>query len=241
MPRHVDPDERRQHIAHAAWRVILDGGLEAATVRNVAAEATLSVGSLRHYFAAQSDLLAFALHSVGERIRARVRRAAAASEDPRDRADRVLGELLPIDDERRIEAELRLAFVGRARVARELHAERAAAFDNTRQLCARVLGDLVTAGLAPADLDLDLETSRLHALVEGLALHGASRPDQVSADQVAATVAHHLDTLCTAPMAEPGADPATEPATQPLAGTRPDETATQPNRRGLLRPRRRQP
>ena len=59
MPKIVDHDKQRQRVAEVALRVIQRGGLEKATVRNIAEEAELSVGSLRHYFTSQAELLAF--------------------------------------------------------------------------------------------------------------------------------------------------------------------------------------
>jgi Uncharacterized protein conserved in bacteria len=59
VPKVVDPAERRRELAEAVWRVIRRDGLEQASVRNVAREADLSMGSLRHYFATQSELMAF--------------------------------------------------------------------------------------------------------------------------------------------------------------------------------------
>jgi DNA-binding transcriptional regulator YbjK len=72
MPKLVDPDQRRSELAQAVWTVIRRDGLQRASVRNVAREAGLSMGSLRHYFASQSELLCFAMQLVGDRARARV-------------------------------------------------------------------------------------------------------------------------------------------------------------------------
>ncbi|MDP8952326.1 MAG: TetR family transcriptional regulator, partial [Actinomycetota bacterium] len=72
MPKVVDSDARRTQIAEAVWRVILRGGLERASVRNVAREAGLSMGSLRHYFGTQAELPAFAMQLVTERVRGRI-------------------------------------------------------------------------------------------------------------------------------------------------------------------------
>ena len=50
MPIVVDPEERRRDLAEAVWRVVRRDGLERASVREVAREAGVSMGSLRHYF-----------------------------------------------------------------------------------------------------------------------------------------------------------------------------------------------
>ena len=115
MPKLVDPDQRRSELAQAVWTVIRRDGLQRASVRNIAREAGLSMGSLRHYFASQSELLCFAMQLVGDRARARVAALEPAA-DPRRRAEQLLAELVPLDDERRAESEVWLAFTGHALV-----------------------------------------------------------------------------------------------------------------------------
>ncbi|MBY6274089.1 MAG: TetR family transcriptional regulator, partial [Bacillaceae bacterium] len=60
MPKIVDHEQRKERIAEACWRVILKRGMKGATVRNIAKEAGLSPGSLRHYFSSQGDLYLYA-------------------------------------------------------------------------------------------------------------------------------------------------------------------------------------
>jgi AcrR family transcriptional regulator len=115
VPKIVDPVERRLAVAAAVWRVVRRDGLAQASVRNVAREAGLSAGALRHYFATQSELLAFTLRMIMERIERRIA-ALPAEPDPRRRAELVLAELLPMDAERAAENEVWLAFTARAMV-----------------------------------------------------------------------------------------------------------------------------
>ena len=123
MPRQLDTDARRRELGEAAWRVIRRDGLEHASVRNVAAEAGLSAGSLRHVFPSQSELLGFALELVGERVAARIA-ALDGSGEARAAVERVLAEIVPLDPDRRAEFEVWLAFVARARVDPALRAGR---------------------------------------------------------------------------------------------------------------------
>ena len=60
MPKIVDPEEKRTQIAYAAWSVIADGGLAAATLRAVAAEARMSMGAVQHYFDSKESMLLYA-------------------------------------------------------------------------------------------------------------------------------------------------------------------------------------
>jgi BetI-type transcriptional repressor, C-terminal len=58
---------------------------------------------------------------------------------------------------------------------------------------------LADAGLTPADLDIPLEATRLHALLDGLAVHAVMRPESVTPERIKAVIARHLDTLQAGP------------------------------------------
>lgn len=192
MPKVVDPVARRQEVAEAVLRVVRRDGLEQASVRNVAREAGLSMGSLRHYFASQSELMVFAFRTVVDRIESRLARLEPGPE-PRRRAEDVLAELLPLDDERRTENELWLAFTSRAMVDPALRDLRDEGYDALRAGCRAILTDLAAAGLAPTDIHLEAE--RLHALLDGLAVHAAIRADMHTAESLRGAIARHLDAL----------------------------------------------
>jgi AcrR family transcriptional regulator len=190
MPR-IDPDQRRQEVAQAVWRVVLRGGVEKASVRNVAREAGLSMGSLRHYFATQSDLLRFTLRTVIERIEHRIA-SLPADPDPRSRAERTLLELLPLDTERAAENEVWLAFTARALVDPALRPIRDEGYATLRNGCRALVTALAPALPAP---ETEIATDRLHALLDGLAVHMATSPDIVTAARARAVVTAHLDDL----------------------------------------------
>ncbi|MDF2579632.1 MAG: TetR family transcriptional regulator, partial [Microbacterium sp.] len=64
-----------------------------------------------------------------------------------------------------------------------------------RRVCGAVIDDLTEAGELARDLDPHLESQRLHALLDGLALHlvwTSSRDAAVEAEQV---LSRHLDSL----------------------------------------------
>jgi AcrR family transcriptional regulator len=195
VPKVVDVGQRRTELAEAVWRVIRRDGLQRASVRNVAREAGLSMGALRHYFATQDELLRMAMALVTERVRARIERLAGVPASARERAQLVLEEVLPLDDDRRSEAEVWLALAGRALVDPGLAAVRDDADSDLHGLCAAVVTGLVESGEATPGLDLPLEVDRLHALLDGLALHALIRPGRLPTEQVRAVLGRHLDAL----------------------------------------------
>jgi AcrR family transcriptional regulator len=189
MPKLVDRDQRRQAIAEGVWRVIVRDGVAAASVRAVAAEVGLSAGSLRHFFPAHSDLLVYAMHLVVERIEARVADLPATTSRRRSVEQR-LQQLLPLDEERRIENEVWLAFTAHALVRRELRDVWDEVHRVQRDACALAVEQLGAA-------DVDVEARRLHALLDGLAVHAALSADDAAPDRLIAVLRRHLNSLET--------------------------------------------
>jgi AcrR family transcriptional regulator len=190
MPKIVDHEQRRRELAEAVWRVIHRHGVDGASVRTVAQEAGWSAGALRHYFGTQSELLEFAIELAAERIRERAD-ALELADNPRRAVERLLSELLPLDDERRSEAEVWLAFTARSLIDPQLQVKHAEIDDELRAACVRAVEML---GLLPGRRRA-LEAERLHALLDGLALHGAMRPERLPPRRIAAVLRRHLDEL----------------------------------------------
>ena len=59
MPRKIDRDRRKAQLAEAVWRIVVERGIGAVSVRAVAEEAGVAVGSLRHVFPTRAELLEF--------------------------------------------------------------------------------------------------------------------------------------------------------------------------------------
>lgn len=104
MPKRVDHAERRTEIAEALVRVAGRRGLHAAGMRDVAAEAGVSLRLVQYYFQTKEKLLFFGLELLTERFSERVSarvRAAGDSPGPRAMVEALLMAALPTDDESR--------------------------------------------------------------------------------------------------------------------------------------------
>lgn len=187
MPKLVDHAQRREELAAALWRVVVRHGIDDASLRRVAAEAGWSPGALRHYFATQTELVTFAMELVADRVGRRID-ALPAEADPRMRATRLLLEVLPLDTERRAEMQVWLAFTMRAFSDPELRARRDHAHAGLRELCRSAV--LLLGKPDPAH-----EAERLHALIDGLALHAILDPHTTTADRQVELITDHLDRL----------------------------------------------
>jgi len=174
----IDQDSRRHEIAHAVWRIVLRDGVSAVSIRDVAAEAGLAVGSVRHVFGSKAELLEYSMALVHEQTRDRVA-AHFAIKDPRKFAEAVLAELLPLDDQRRTEMAVNMAVVAESPSHPDLHRVALDAQQAVSEACVAVLTRLRHDDLIRPGADMAYEAERLHALVDGLALHAltAERKD----------------------------------------------------------------
>ena len=82
MPKIVDSQARREEIAHAVWSIAAREGINAATIRAVAAECDLSVGAIQHSFKSQASLQQFAMEIIVQRISHRLDTLKEIQEKP---------------------------------------------------------------------------------------------------------------------------------------------------------------
>lgn len=182
MPKQVDHDERRREIGDAVCRVMATRGLDAVSLRHVAAEADVSMGRVQHYFATKDDMLLFAFHQISDRVAARI--GAVHSPDPRTFLRALLLELLPLSPAARAEAPVLAAFLAQAvvepRLAEPLR-------EGGSQMVAFVAG-LITQIRPHGDAERD--AMALLAFVDGLMLQMLI--GQVSAEAAEEFVDHQL-------------------------------------------------
>lgn len=197
MVKRPSSEERREQIAEAVWRVIRRDGMAATSVRTVADEAGMSTGSLRHFFATQSELLLFAMELVSVRVENRI---AGIEFDPDiRRAIRQFAEqFVPLDADRREKMQVWEAFAAASRTEADLAVVRERTdrtlFGHFRQFV-EALSD---AGFLRSGSFVEREAMRLHALVDGLAAHGVNNPDRVNPAAITEVLDAHFDSLITA-------------------------------------------
>ena len=209
MPKFVDAVIRRQEIVDAVFRIIATDGLERASLREVADEAQLAVGSVRHYFASSDELLTHAFAVVVDRIVGRLTDADSllgdappASGEQHAAVLALLGEFLPLDEQRAVDACVWMAFKNAARTRPFLAAEA----DRSHRAVAAVVGGLIL-GLAEAEgadadhgagLDqqvLVTEAELLLAVLDGLTMHALLQPEWMTAVMCRDVLEAHLEGL----------------------------------------------
>lgn len=201
MPKIVDRTTRRTEVVEAVFRIAERDGLEHASLRNIAAEAGLAIGSVRHYFDDHSDVLEFAMRELVDRLTQRIVGRAARLIDPPPDLDRraavedLLAEFLPLDAQRHLECTAWLAFTNAARTRPTLQAYARELHDGLRMIIGRTMHRIEASGLAPERFDVTLETERTAAMLDGLTMAVVLQPDSTSADTARAVLRRHLDSL----------------------------------------------
>jgi AcrR family transcriptional regulator len=211
VPKFVDAALRRQEVVEAVFRIIAADGLERASLREVADEAELAVGSVRHYFASSEELLTHAFGAVVDRIVGRLTAAddrldalRPGTEEHYEAVMALLGELLPLDEERAVDACVWMAFKNAARTKPFLAPEA----DRSHRAVAAVMGRIVmelTGGdgdgagqpgpPGPDRQGLVTEAERLLATLDGLTMHALLQPEWMTAQMCRDVLDAHLSGL----------------------------------------------
>ncbi|RCV48979.1 TetR/AcrR family transcriptional regulator [Marinitenerispora sediminis] len=194
MPARIDPEQRRGHVVEAAFRLVVAEGIDGLSLRKVAAESGLNIGSVRHYFDGHEDLLAAAAEEAGDRMGRRLARrpveglrgltGAAAL----DALQALVEEVLPVDDERRAESIVVLELILAARTR--------PVFRPISERMAADLGQVVLDALAALGVrDPEAGAAQITALIGGLTLDTVTPHGSLSVEQLRATLRAHLGTL----------------------------------------------
>lgn len=197
MPRTADHDQRRAQIADGLVRVVARSGLYAVKMRDVAAEAGVSLRLVQYYFETKEQLIRGALKHLERQSNQRWADRIARLPDPhtaRDYVEAFLAEALPSDERSRIFHVVGTSYAALAMTDPEIaeqplvvgleHLE--------RQLAAR-LRTAQADGELPMDRNPGHEAAKLVALNHGLGT--TILVGQRTVRQAKAILRGHLDQL----------------------------------------------
>ena len=195
MPKRVDQDARRRALAEAVFAVVGRRGIEGAGLRDVAAEAGVSMGSVQHWFRTKDEMLLFALRHMRARVLARLQAALEGLENPTRRRTIAagLGVMLPVDPPGREEAWVNIAFFSAA-AANPAYAELLReGYSHLLGVSRASLRATAEAGELAPGVDPVAEATALFFLVQGLV--GPVLVGVLDAGEARDVVEHQLDRL----------------------------------------------
>ena len=196
MPARIDPEQRRQQVIEAAFRLVVAEGIEGLSLRKVADESGLNIGSVRHYFDGHQDLLTAAAEEAGARMGRRL------TTHPADKLRGLKGDaalnalqalvetVMPVDEPRRDEA---IVVVDLIMASRTMQVFRAMSQRMASDL-ATVLRDALDALCVP---EPDLAAAQLAAVIGGLTLDTVTPHGGLSVERLRTILRAHLRMLLT--------------------------------------------
>ena len=198
VPKIVDAGARRQDVVDAVFRIIASDGLERASLREVAEEAGLAVGSVRHYFASSDELLVHSFSVVIDRIAGRLELAleAVQGQAPGTPAHHgaavlLLEQLLPLDEERAVDVCVWLAFRNAARIKPVFAPEAARSHRAVAAVVGQLIMELLPGSAEQQDI-LVTEAERLLATLDGLCMHALLQSEWMTAQMCRDVLEAHL-------------------------------------------------
>jgi AcrR family transcriptional regulator len=170
VPKLVDHAERRRQIAEALLAVASTRGLHAATMREVAAEAGVSLRLVQYYFHSKDELLAGALEHLAARIGERVRERTARARGPYELLLGALSAVLPADEDGRRVILTYHSYYTHALSGGEPSARGARDAAALEELLAGYVARAQSEGSVDGSLDADVLAIELLALANGLGI-----------------------------------------------------------------------
>ncbi|MFT4230372.1 MAG: TetR/AcrR family transcriptional regulator [Microbacterium sp.] len=199
MPKVIDHDERRRHIVDVTWQIILEGGMETATMREIAARAGFANGALKHYFPGKDDIIRatydsalatmtqFVLDAVGDKRGIEAIRAHCLA-------------ALPLDDFSVSAGRVQVAFWNSALGNPDLATFFSRHMQEWRESIARYLAEGRADGEIVSDLSDDEVISRIMLLNTGANVLALLAPETSTRELQIAHLEALLSDLATAPV-----------------------------------------
>ncbi len=196
--------DRRTRVIEAVLAIAGERGLDEVSLRTVAAEAGVSMGTVQYYCRSKDDMLLLAFEHVSRETLRRARREDRRGLPAGTVVHRAVDQFLPRGPARTRHARVSLAFAARAAVNPRLAAVHAATLAGLRSTVAAVIRTGQKCGETPSSLDPDQTAARLVALLDGLIQHVLVDPAGMPVDRARAILDEELDrvfdiTRCTHP------------------------------------------
>jgi len=174
---------RRTQILRAARACIVASGYERVTVRDIAAAAGVSTGTVVHYFGDRERVMEDALLEKVQDTGLAFRAALTGARTAWERLERLVDASVPRNEEVRDEWRLWLIFWGEATRNERLRAVSARQHSRWTRFLARILAEGVAAGEF-ALVDPSATAPQVAALIDGLAVQATLGNPALDADHM---------------------------------------------------------
>lgn len=176
MPKLIDHDARRAEIVASTWQLIARQGFATTSLRQINREMGNAYGAIGHYFKTKNELLLAAFNHVYAATNARFEARGGTALHGLSALRALCEEIMPLDEERRLEARIAVPFWELALTDDDFAAVHAKA---TEQWDTQLRGWLVEAmasGEARADVDPATVSAQLISMFFGMQILAVASP-----------------------------------------------------------------
>jgi AcrR family transcriptional regulator len=192
MPAPVDQEQRRQKITDIVAQIISRDGLDAVTIREVAAAAGYSTTIVTHYFANKKDLLLHTYQAAAARAQARVDKVLGDNEAD---LQGYLEALLPLDMDSLRDWRVYFAFWQVASIDIDFAKEQRRRMSQVRKILAAIITAQYRTVRPLQDAKPELIAKRLLTLLLGVAVQAIFDPKGWSATRQRRFLAEEIGML----------------------------------------------
>lgn len=197
MPKKIDHAERKDEIVEAMFRIIHNSGFENATLRQIAKEADLSLGSVQHFFPKQKDMYVLAMDVVYERFEDRMQNVIQKDAETFDNAVRMIKQIVQADTaEERMENDIWMKFSIMATMNKEYRETKDRLRTVNVNFAKDVLKMLQANGYLDDDVDIDRSANSLTVFIHGLVFESVIYTDLYDAQAIEAEIRQYLQSIC---------------------------------------------
>lgn len=188
-PNMTQPPKER--LLAALITITAERGLDQVSIREVAAEAGVSVGTVQYYCRTKDEMLLMAFRHILGRITDRAGRIERSG-TVGSVLQRAMEEFLPIDDLRRHESRVYLAFAARAATTPALAEVHHELLKGMRSQSAAAFALAQERGEAVTEFDAKEAAAESTALVDGMMLHMVTDPNGLRPKTAVRILGNHL-------------------------------------------------
>jgi AcrR family transcriptional regulator len=163
------PEDRKQTIARATCRAIIELGLHRMNLRDIARALGTTTGPLQHYFRSKEELLLYTKNLLVDELLNNAREAGNKLHGG-ERLRVVCEHLLPFTESARMAWLVLTAFNGRAIGDKQLTAIQISRYTKCRQFFETEITLAKNAGVLDASVEPALESIALASFIDGLAV-----------------------------------------------------------------------
>ncbi|MBT2576207.1 TetR family transcriptional regulator [Bacillus sp. ISL-8] len=177
--------------------VIKQVGLEKTTVRKIAEEVGLSMGTVQYYFPAQHDLYIYAMELLIQRLEERTKNAVQAGTPIIEYVVTLLKQLIPHQDEdHRVECEVWLVFSLMALRDSALETLGLNMYTSVRELMIYLLSLLLQEDCLEDSFDIEAGALSLHAFIDGITTQAILYPNIFDESKIELLLYDYLQNIC---------------------------------------------